>query len=224
MQQFNQLLLQYKDAYDKLILRLQELEQGQMKTQMMEGVELSDTNAKAIPFDSTSRGQPRLDMHPAQLARCKKMDQQPKTCYDMGLLLQIPMLKNGVDFLLINESNKIVTLKNNGWNNFKFGVYLLREQITLTVDGNENELGYLKIRTSHLWIKHCSSKIDCSHLGFPSDEGPGRGGRFTGIEQDHYHFGGGGGYGRKGRERNVEKGDGKSGNVYGDETLSNQLW
>ncbi|ETN97712.1 hypothetical protein RFI_39814, partial [Reticulomyxa filosa] len=100
-------------------LRLQELEQGQMKTQMMEGVELSDTNAKAIP----------LDMHPAQLARYKKMDQQPKfegnisnahnfvlnrTCYDMGLLLQISMLKNGVDFLLINESNKIVKLKNNG--------------------------------------------------------------------------------------------------------------
>ncbi|ETO00215.1 hypothetical protein RFI_37232, partial [Reticulomyxa filosa] len=68
----------------------------------------------------------------------------------------------------------------------------------------EEELGHLKIKTSHLWIKHSSSKIDCSQLGYPANRGPGKG-NWSGI---------GSGYGTKG-----EGNDGKSGEMYGEETF-----
>ncbi|ETO00937.1 hypothetical protein RFI_36503 [Reticulomyxa filosa] len=68
------------------------------------------------------------------------------------------------------------------------------------------ELGHLKIKTSHLWIKHLSSKIDCSQLGYPQFCGPGKGKN------------GGGGYGTKG------KGNGEQGGeMYGEETLLKQI-
>ncbi|ETO02197.1 tenascin XB-like protein [Reticulomyxa filosa] len=105
-------------------------------------------------------------------------------------------LRNGVDFLLVAENKKTIQLKNNEWNYYNFGIFLLGENIILTVKLNSfftTEYGHLKIKTSHLWIKH-SSKIDCSGLGYPTDQGPGKGKSVCC----------GGGYGTKG-EGNNEK-------------------
>ncbi|ETO02394.1 hypothetical protein RFI_35043 [Reticulomyxa filosa] len=130
--------------------------------------------------------------------------------------IQSSNLKNGVDFLLINENKKITQLKNNEWNNYNFGIFLLGENITLTLKCNRNkkekEFGHLKIKTSHLWIKHSSSKIDCSQLGYPSNQGPGKG------ERGRYGRCGGGGYGTKGEEN-----DEQGGEIYGEETLLKQI-
>ncbi|ETO13474.1 hypothetical protein RFI_23897, partial [Reticulomyxa filosa] len=77
-----------------------------------------------------------------------------------------PQLKNGVDFLLVSENNKTVKLKNHAWNKYPFGMYLLGENITVTVDlPQKAKFGHLKVKTSHLWIKHHNSTIDCSGLG-----------------------------------------------------------
>jgi len=75
---------------------------------------------------------------------------------------------------------------------------------------DESALGHLKIRTSHLWIKHASSSIHCNGLGYPANQGPGTG-----------QCGGGGGYRTKG-----EAGTGsssKGGETYGEETLLKQI-
>ncbi|ETO00542.1 heterogeneous nuclear ribonucleoprotein [Reticulomyxa filosa] len=114
-------------------------------------------------------------------------------------------LKNGIDFLLITENEQTIYLKNNEWNNYNFGIFLLGENITLTL--NCNKCGHLKIKTSHLWVKHSSSKIDCSTLGYPNNQGPGKGKNR-----------GGGGYGTKGEGYN-----GQAGEMYGEETLLKQI-
>ncbi|ETO21673.1 hypothetical protein RFI_15530 [Reticulomyxa filosa] len=127
-------------------------------------------------------------------------------------------LKNGTDFLLINENNQKIKLKNKEWHNYNFGVFLLGKNITLTVsidrEKNKDELGHLKIKAGHLWIKHPSSTIDCSELGYPSNQGPGKGG----IGR----CGGGGGYGTKG-ERDISTIYGKGGEIYGEETLLKEI-
>ncbi|ETO16776.1 hypothetical protein RFI_20561 [Reticulomyxa filosa] len=53
-------------------------------------------------------------------------------------------------FLLLNENTQIMKLKNNEWNNYNFGIFLLGENIILTVDNNKEKFGYLKIRTKKL--------------------------------------------------------------------------
>ncbi|ETO19777.1 hypothetical protein RFI_17453 [Reticulomyxa filosa] len=132
-------------------------------------------------------------------------------------------LTNNVDFLLITENKKTVRLKNNEWNGFKFGVYLLGEYTKLTVDcnkkSNKKELGHLKIRTSHLWMKSVTSTIDCSGLGFPSDSGPGMGGK----ARKPFCSGGGAGHGQRGSEENMVQGNGAGGPVYGEKMLLKQL-
>ncbi|ETN98187.1 hypothetical protein RFI_39328 [Reticulomyxa filosa] len=137
-----------------------------------------------------------------------------KNCENILLFIQSSNLKNGVDFLLVTENRKKIKLKNNEWNNYNFGIFLLGERITLTLDYDrqydEDELGHLKIKTSHLWIKYSSSKIDCSQLGYPGGQGPGKGEK-----------GSGGGYGTDGTGG---KGDyGQAGKMYGEETLLKQI-
>ncbi|ETN99693.1 Fibronectin type III domain protein [Reticulomyxa filosa] len=124
--------------------------------------------------------------------------------------IQSSNLKNGVDFLLITENQQTIQLKNNEWNDYNFGIFLLGENTTLTLNCNryKKELGHLKIKTSHLWIKHSSSKIDCSKLGYPMNQGPGKGNSLRG----------GGGYGTKGGGY-----DGQCGEMYGEETLLKKI-
>ncbi|ETO20633.1 viral A-type inclusion protein [Reticulomyxa filosa] len=55
-----------------------------------------------------------------------------KNCGDMLSFIQSPNLKNGVDFLLVIENEQTIHLKNNEWNNYNFGIFLLGENITLT--------------------------------------------------------------------------------------------
>ncbi|ETO13728.1 hypothetical protein RFI_23639 [Reticulomyxa filosa] len=150
------------------------------------------------------------------------LDMMNDIFYSPGLILS---LKNNVDFLLVNENNKIVKLKNKKWNTFKFGVYLIGERITLTLDHlstnkNENELGQFKMNTSHLWIKDYRSVIDCSGLGYPSGMGDGKGGECT---SKYNSFGGGAGHARKGGQDDIANGDGVGGTAYGEETLLTQL-
>ena len=163
-----------------------------------------------------------------QLLRC--------SCEDMvkNVLPKMSNLKNGIDYLLINEGdhNKEIKLKNNEWNDYKYGMYLLGQNITVTVDCNhskydkcldnndwkenvinENEYGYLKIKTSHLWIKHQSSKIHCNGLGYTSHKGPGH------AKKSSY---GGGGYGTKGMNDSVYTNEG-GGDTYGEETLLKEI-
>ncbi|ETO25478.1 hypothetical protein RFI_11660, partial [Reticulomyxa filosa] len=156
-----------------------------------------------------------------------------RTCEDMVdnifLYFALPMLQNNVDYLLVNEHNKTIKLKNNECNHFKFGIYLVGRDLKLTVDcnklKNEHELGILKIRTSHLWIKHSTSSIDCSQLGYPSDFGPGAGAQpsSTFIWSRELH-GGGAGYGTIGGESDVSKGHGNGGFIYGEETLLTSIF
>ncbi|ETO33913.1 hypothetical protein RFI_03183, partial [Reticulomyxa filosa] len=75
------------------------------------------------------------------------------------------------------------------------------------LERSKEELGHLKIKTSHLWIKHSSSKIYCSTLGYPRNQGPGKN---TNV--------GGGGYGTKGKGINEQGGE-----MYGEETLLKQI-
>ncbi|ETO33145.1 hypothetical protein RFI_03963 [Reticulomyxa filosa] len=129
---------------------------------------------------------------------------------NMLSFIQNSNLRNGVDFLLVTENEQTIYLKNCEWNNYNFGIFLLGENITLTVDC-EN-FGHLKIKTSHLWIKHSSSEIDCSELGYPQNQGPGKG------KTDQWgNSGGGGGYGTRGRSKR------KGGGMYGEETLLKQI-
>ncbi|ETO02902.1 hypothetical protein RFI_34511, partial [Reticulomyxa filosa] len=87
------------------------------------------------------------------------------------------------------------------------GIIIILEYFYLEkIEFNKEELGHLKIKTSHLWIKHSSSKIDCSKLGYPKNQGPGKGAN------------GGGGYGTKGEGYN-----GQDGEMYGEETLLKQI-
>ncbi|ETO08517.1 hypothetical protein RFI_28869 [Reticulomyxa filosa] len=138
-------------------------------------------------------------------------------CSKMVSIISCSNLKNGVDFLLVSENDKQIRLKNNKWRNYNFGVYLVGKNITLTVHCDETinrkEFGHLKIKASHLWIKHSSSTIDCSELGYPSDQGPGKG--ESGECNGHS---GGGGYGTKGGY-NFKKG----GTTYGEETLQKEI-
>ncbi|ETN98142.1 hypothetical protein RFI_39375, partial [Reticulomyxa filosa] len=115
-----------------------------------------------------------------------------KSCRNMLSFVQSSHLKNGVDFLLMIENNQQRNLKDNEWNNYNFGIFLLGENIILTSNSEKEKekFGHLKIKTSHLWIKHSSSKIDCSQLGYPCNQGPGKG--------KCSREGGGGGYGTKG--------------------------
>ncbi|ETO06613.1 hypothetical protein RFI_30779, partial [Reticulomyxa filosa] len=140
----------------------------------------------------------------------QKEKKQYQSCNNMLSFIQISNLKNGIDFLLINENKEIIKLKNNEWNNYNFGIFLLGEDITLTP--NCKELGYLKIKTSHLWIKHPSSKIDCSQLGYPRNQGPGRG-----MYRRREDSGDGGGYGTNGGYRR------QGGKIYGEETLLKEI-
>ncbi|ETN99845.1 hypothetical protein RFI_37622, partial [Reticulomyxa filosa] len=118
-------------------------------------------------------------------------------------------------FLLITENKQTIQLKNSEWNNYNFGIFLLGEDITLTLNRNRTyyKEGHLKIKTSHLWIKHSSSKIDCSKLGYLSNRGPGSG-KYRNWTID----GGGGGYGTKGEGYGRQGGE-----MYGEETLLKQI-
>ncbi|ETO08789.1 hypothetical protein RFI_28599, partial [Reticulomyxa filosa] len=140
-------------------------------------------------------------------------------CNEMVSIVSWSTLENGVDFLLVNVNDYKVKLKNNKWCNYNFGVYLVGEYITVTVNCDKaidkKELGHLKIKASHLWIKHPSSTIDCSGLGYPSDQGPGKGGAGG--------WGGGGGYGTKGGDIKTFLGVGKGGTTYGEETLQKEI-
>ncbi|ETO19968.1 hypothetical protein RFI_17251 [Reticulomyxa filosa] len=151
-----------------------------------------------------------------------------KTCKDMvNVMLQSEIfsvtLRNGVDFLLVNEDRKITRLQNAKLNEYKFGVYLLGEANVLTVDPDKDAhgdiLGHLKIKASHLWIKHPKSTIDCSELGYPSDRGRGAGEQFTGTDHSKSYFGGGGGYGSRGGNDDLPLGNGRGGGIYGEQTL-----
>ncbi|ETO12142.1 hypothetical protein RFI_25230, partial [Reticulomyxa filosa] len=147
-------------------------------------------------------------------------DSTNKNCENMLSFVKSCDLKNGVDFLLINENDRTIKLKNNEWNSYNFGVFLLGENTILTVHYDKkryhDEFGHLKMNTSHLWIKHSFSKIHCSQLGYPKDQGPGKGGRGK-------SFNGGGGYGTKGGEGDVLLGAGKAGEMYGEETLLKEI-
>ncbi|ETO06621.1 hypothetical protein RFI_30771 [Reticulomyxa filosa] len=117
-----------------------------------------------------------------------------KNCQHMASVLMPLNLRNGIDFLLVTENRQTIQLKNNEWNTYNFGIFLLGENITLTL--NCDRLEHLKIKTSHLWIKYSSSRIDCSKLGYPGDQGPGKG-----------KDGGGGGYGKKGKGNDGQGGE-----------------
>ncbi|ETO05544.1 hypothetical protein RFI_31853 [Reticulomyxa filosa] len=136
------------------------------------------------------------------------------TCENMFSFIKNSYLKNGEDFLLVSENKQFVQLKNNEWNNYKFGIFLIGKNITLTADCKrpyeKEEFGYLKIKTSHLWIKHSSSRIACSELGYPENQGPGKGG--VGKSGNC-----GGGYGTNG------EGQGIGGRVYGKEALLKEI-
>ncbi|ETO05775.1 hypothetical protein RFI_31621, partial [Reticulomyxa filosa] len=122
-----------------------------------------------------------------------------KNCqYMVSLLLS---LKNGVNFLLVTENNKQIEIRNSEWNDYSFGIFLLGKNIVLTVVCEK--FGHIKIKTSHLWIKHPSSKIDCSQLGYPKDEGPGKG------QPGWWDY-------RKGNDEN-------NGKIYGEETLLKEI-
>ncbi|ETO33688.1 tenascin XB-like protein [Reticulomyxa filosa] len=150
--------------------------------------------------------QPQIDTQIEQEQKNEQKEKEKhKDCESMLSFIQSPNLENGVDFLLVTANNHTINLKNNEWDNYKFGIFLLGKNITLIP--NCYELGYLKIKTSHLWIKHPSSKIDCSKLGYPANQGPGMG-------EDE----GGGGYGTKGGGN-----DRQSGEMYGEETLLKQI-
>ncbi|ETO21108.1 hypothetical protein RFI_16098 [Reticulomyxa filosa] len=200
--------------------------------------EKNELNAQILQYQQQSQVKPQLIVEKKEEKTEEKVlrdmadidsKQLLKSCQDMIALssLVIPALQNTVDYLLISEDKRKIKLKNNQWNNFRFGIYLLGEGVILTADcgksnnATEFELGYLMIKTSHLWIKHKKSAIDCSGLGYPSDLGPGKGGQATTIGNGS--VGGGGGYGTKGGE-GTENGDGKGGDVYGEETLSKQIF
>ncbi|ETO15471.1 hypothetical protein RFI_21893 [Reticulomyxa filosa] len=79
-----------------------------------------------------------------------------KNCQNIVSLLIFPSLKNGLDFLLMNENDQTIHLKNNEWNNCYLGIYLFGKNIILTVNYDKTfrkEFGHMKIKTSHLWIK-----------------------------------------------------------------------
>ncbi|ETO00290.1 hypothetical protein RFI_37157, partial [Reticulomyxa filosa] len=179
-----------------------------------------------------------MEMKEAKSERKEKKNgskRQRKTCEEMvtSVLFNPKLfsrpLQNGVDFLLVGEHKKTVKLKNNEWTEFKFGVYLIGDEITVTADCDGwfiKDLGQVKINTSHLWIKHHTSTIDCSGLGHHSDSGPGKGGIFTGIGKKQWYVGGGAGHGSKGAEFDLSFGcgHGKGGDVYGEETLLKQMF
>ncbi|ETO06582.1 hypothetical protein RFI_30811 [Reticulomyxa filosa] len=87
------------------------------------------------------------------------------------------------------------------------------DDVTKKIKIRVKELGYLKIKSSHLWIKHPSSSIDCSQLGYPSDQGPGTGRLRTLLS--------GGGYGTKGKE--IIPSNDQKGGIYGEKTLLKQI-
>src|SRR5690242_11154781 len=124
--------------------------------------------------------QKKLSQSPLQLHSGFKEDSF-HSCQDMVNAIS-KNLKNGVDYLLVDQDNQTIRLKNNEWNIYKYGMYLLGKNITVTVqrDSQNNELGYLKIRTSHLWIKDYSSIIHCNELGHLHGYGPGKGQRYAG--------------------------------------------
>ncbi|ETO08428.1 hypothetical protein RFI_28960 [Reticulomyxa filosa] len=129
-----------------------------------------------------------------------------------------PKLKNGVDYLLVTEPNKRIELESDKWHHFKFGIYLLGEKTTLTVRQDSDDLGHLKIKTSHLWIgKEC--RISCNGLGYKKDSGTGKGQSAS----KHFQTGGGASYGSKGRAFNFVDGGGENGAIYGDKTLLKEI-
>ncbi|ETO33921.1 hypothetical protein RFI_03175 [Reticulomyxa filosa] len=73
------------------------------------------------------------------------------------------------------------------------------------------KFGYLKIKANYLWIKHPSSNIYYSELGYPLDQGPGKG--------EAGEWCGGGGYGTKGGEIKALLGIRKG----GEETLQKEI-
>ncbi|ETO12111.1 hypothetical protein RFI_25265, partial [Reticulomyxa filosa] len=166
----------------------------------------NDMEAKDDKSGGEELGGEESVMHFSNAKRCEQMMEMV-----LSASPSVPSLQNGVDFLLANENDKKILLKNNEWNNFKFGVYLIGEKVTLTVKYNKKkELGHLKIKTSHLWIKDCKSAIDCSGLGCEATQ--------------NNCDGGGGGYGSKGEEFDVTRGHGKGGDVYGEQTLLKQIF
>ncbi|ETO06856.1 hypothetical protein RFI_30530 [Reticulomyxa filosa] len=133
-----------------------------------------------------------------------------------------PKLKNGVDFLLMCEKERKIKLENHKWHHFKFGVFIMGENNKLTVDcnreRNKNDLGHLKIKTSHLRIgKSCSISCDC--LGYPCDTGLGKGEKAS----KELRGGGGASYGTKGASFNAVDGHGRNGRLYGEETLLKEI-
>ncbi|ETO02268.1 hypothetical protein RFI_35168 [Reticulomyxa filosa] len=143
-------------------------------------------------------------------------DVTKRNCMNMLSLIKNSDLKNGKDFLLVNENNQRIKLKNKEWHNYTFGIFLLGENITLAINCDRirvKELGHLKIKSSHLWIRHSSSSIDCSQLGYPSDQGPGTGRLRTLLS--------GGGYGTKGKE--IIPSNDQKGGIYGEKTLLKQI-
>ncbi|ETN97945.1 hypothetical protein RFI_39577 [Reticulomyxa filosa] len=181
--EFNKQLEQYQIQFDKF------------KTKFEIKVENQTTNIRQL--------QPQIDTQIEQEQKNEQKEQH-KNCENMLSFIQSSNLKNGIDFLLVTENEQIIQLKNNEWNNYNFGIFLLGENITLTL--NCNKLGNLKIKTSHLWIRHSLSKIDCSQLGYPMNRGPGK----------SMFKSGGGGYGTKGEGKG-------GGEMYGEETLLKQI-
>jgi len=117
-------------------------------------------------------------------------------------------LVNGKDYLWVTDNNKIIKLPNNQWTYYKYGIYLTGYNIQVTSDTN-NELGYLKIKTSHLWINP-TSRIDCNGLGYDCDEGFGKG-------DVGFIYGKGAGHGtRGGRDEN-------EGKIYGEASLLQEI-
>ncbi|ETO14629.1 hypothetical protein RFI_22741 [Reticulomyxa filosa] len=118
-----------------------------------------------------------------------------KNCESMLSLIKSCDLKNGVDFLLVNENKQIVQLKNNEWNNYNFGIFLLGQNITLTVNcdrtSNNGDLGYLRIKTSGGGGGYGTKGGDGNVLD------NGKGGKVYGedtlLEEIHFGSGGGGG-------------------------------
>ncbi|ETO24322.1 hypothetical protein RFI_12837 [Reticulomyxa filosa] len=125
-----------------------------------------------------------------------------------------------VNDVLSTSFNKTLMIKNRECCHYKFGVYLLGDCLRLTVDCKKEDRGHLNIKTSHLWIKHAKSVVDCSGLGYNFGEGPGKG---ENGKTSSWSNGGGAGYGTNGGESDATKSDGKGGKTYGEDSLLKEL-
>ncbi|ETO24366.1 hypothetical protein RFI_12791 [Reticulomyxa filosa] len=214
------------EEMEKLKAKLEEKESAKEKMELFNRVE-----PHQYDWDRTRMGYSEQEPEQGRVRlRSEMQELMHKSCEDIVRQMQIglrcsfvPSLQNGVDFLLREENKQKIYLENGKWHHFQLGVYLLGEGMTLTVDCNnkvnKNEMGYLKIKTSHLWIKHHDSVIDCSGLGYSSNKGPGKGSSAT-----YSGCGGGGaGHATNGGGDDIASGHGKAGGIYGEKTLLKEL-